>query len=80
MQYFYSLVVGWTLVAAVVAVTTQQKDKKVPEVADSANAEDASHDEAYNSIISSYYTTDPFFGANSGNAIFLWKINGTKSK
>jgi hypothetical protein len=33
---------------------------------DSVKSGDASHDEAYNSIITNYYTTDPFFGANSG--------------
>jgi len=42
---------------------------------DSVNSEDASHDEAYNSIISSYYTTDPFFGANSGKMCSNYLIN-----
>jgi len=33
---------------------------------DSVRSGDASHDEAYNAIITNYYTTDPFFGFKSG--------------
>jgi hypothetical protein len=33
---------------------------------DSVKSGDASHDEAYNAIITNYYTTDPFFGVKSG--------------
>ena len=33
---------------------------------DLTKSEDKSHDSAYNAIITNYYTTDPFFGVNSG--------------
>jgi hypothetical protein len=43
-------------------------DEAAKAAKDLEKSEDKSHDQAYNAIISNYYTTDPFFGVNSGQS------------
>ena len=50
--------------ATTTTATATSEDNSKEE--DSVKSGDASHDEAYNAIITNYYTTDPFFGVKSG--------------
>ena len=64
MKFFFVFVFLFVLCFAEDKVLSKDDVAEVKD--DSAKSGDASHDEAYNSIITNYYTTDPFFGANSG--------------
>jgi hypothetical protein len=54
-------------------------DEAAKAAKDLEKSEDKSHDQAYNAIISNYYTTDPFFGVNSGQSIkFKLEMQGSR--